>query len=67
MNCHLIYIIINVAFEQYSDPPNQNAVTQVLEFISERLRAWYADRNKSADNFNAVLHATVNGGKLIQL
>jgi glycyl-tRNA synthetase beta chain len=46
---------VNVAVKNYASLPNiQNLNTSVLDFIFERLRAWYTDRGIQSDVFIAV-------------
>lgn len=48
--------LLQVAQHNYQVPlENTAAIAQVLDFIFERLRNWYAERNVNLNAFNAVL------------
>lgn len=51
-----LYGILTEAFASYAQPlENADAVQQAFDFIMERLRAWYSDREIETEVFNAVL------------
>lgn len=50
-----LYSLIQQAYSQYNQLPNTNTVSNVFDFIMERMRGWYNERSLPADIFQAVM------------
>jgi glycyl-tRNA synthetase beta chain len=49
-----LHALISKAYANYASLPNQDTISQVFNFITERLRAWYIDKQIPVGIFAAV-------------
>jgi len=58
---HNLQELLTIAKQNYRQTlPNADAVDQLIEFISDRLRAWYQDQGIAADSLAAVLAVQIH-------
>ncbi|WP_246168956.1 glycine--tRNA ligase subunit beta [Coxiella endosymbiont of Amblyomma sculptum] len=50
-----LLVLLKKTEENYIDLPNKNAVFQTFEFIIERLRSWYLEKNVHSEIVTAIL------------